>query len=388
MERMRAPEDRAPSERKPPQRPSSQLKPPTRWPGSPGGFALALQRSAGNRAATTWIDSLQRLATSGLGSLTPTRTILQRFTEEDLKTAAWYVWENKGKPADQSREDQAADHAQARRQLELKDKFSAALQDPDPVAKTRESLQGASATDKRAIWFDAPLMDRARQKVGDSEFGALVALLGVSHKGTVEHKSAADADKLIREKLAQEAARAIRANETVEGQVAILDDTTWAKVYAAEFPNDTEELQLRTNAFVATKHPSRPIILHKDRGDSGTIIHEGLHKYSHDAVGNKSWNLDEGMTEFFTRELTTPLGIARANYEQQFKLVSQLVAKLGRPLVVSAYFDGKMSDLQFRFIAMIGGGTFDRAFAPFWSDFLTNVNDDNFAAASGAVSNL
>ncbi len=380
---MRARQDRAPIER-----PLSQIESPARSPGPAAGFALALQRGAGNRAAVMWIASRQRLATSGHGSPTPTRTILQRFTEEDVKTAAWHVWERKGKPPNQSPEDQAADYAQARRQLEVKDLFSAALEAQDPVAKIKEALQGASATDKRAIWFDAPLMDRARQKVGDNEFMALVALLGVAHKGTVEHKAAADADKLIRDKLGQEAATAIRANKTVEGQVAILDDTTWATVYATEFPHDTQAQQLETNAFVATKHPGRPIILHKDRGNPGTIIHEGIHKYSHDAVGAKSWNLDEGMTEFFTRELTTPLGIARANYDEQFKLVEQLVAKVGRPLVVGAYFDGKMSELQFTFIKMIGGGTFDRTFASFWTDFLTNLNNDRFAAAIGAVKNL
>src|SRR5438105_267428 len=69
---------------------------------------LTMQRSIGNQAVQ---NNLKRNAQKT--ALTPSATI-QRYTEEDLKTRAYVIWETKGKPEGKDVEN----HAEAKAELD------------------------------------------------------------------------------------------------------------------------------------------------------------------------------------------------------------------------------------------------------------------------------
>ena len=111
------------------------------------------------------------------------------------------------------------------------------------------------------------------------------------------------------------------------------------------------------NAFVDVNQPARHIWIHKDRGGAGTAIHEGFHKYASPVLrdtliddfrggGNDVCNLDEGLTEYFTRTVITSagLGFPRSSYPSQFKSVTKLLTKISEATLAKAYFDGDMAN--------------------------------------------
>ena len=67
------------------------------------------------------------------------------------------------------------------------------------------------------------------------------------------------------------------------------------------------------------------IIVHKDRGNPGTVVHEGMHLYQNDAVLNRCGNeFNEGITELLTRKVTDSLHILRDGYEDNLAAMAEL----------------------------------------------------------------
>ena len=266
----------------------------------------------------------------------------------------------------------------------MKNSFEKAVDDRKPIEEFRKLLSEATDEQKKVIWSDATLMNKAETAVGQIDFMALVAILGVNYSGSVPHTTGAEADKVIRDQLGDYVAKAVKAGVKVEGQVAILDDTTWQKVYFTQFPSDTDEEEQQTNAFVAGKQASRPIILHKDRGNPGTAIHEGMHKYSNLAVRDLSTGLNEGVTEYFTRIVTTPLKIDRDNYDDNYLLAKELVSLVGgQDKMADVYFDGKTNLLKKAFIdhrKTKGESQLDAESS--WREFLESIENDDWDDAT------
>ena len=83
------------------------------------------------------------------------------------------------------------------------------------------------------------------------------------------------------------------------------------------------------------------------------MIHEAVHKYAVDELLHQSQPLNEGTTEYFTRLVSTGAGVntaARANYEENYDTVTQLVGLVGEATVASAFFDGDVDGLRTAFI--------------------------------------
>ncbi len=346
-----------------------------------------LQRTVGNRAAASLLRTSQDRPSGRRVSaprIIPLGSV-QRFSDEDVRQRAYFNWEKKDKP-NQDKAAQDADYFEARNQLqaELKNSFEKAVDDRKPIEEFRKLLSEATDEQKKVIWSDATLMNKAETAVGQIDFMALVAILGVNYSGSVPHTTGAEADKVIRDQLGDYVAKAVKAGVKVEGQVAILDDTTWQKVYFTQFPSDTDEEEQQTNAFVAGKQASRPIILHKDRGNPGTAIHEGMHKYSNLAVRDLSTGLNEGVTEYFTRIVTTPLKIDRDNYDDNYLLAKELVSLVGgQDKMADVYFDGKTNLLKKAFIdhrKTKGESQLDAESS--WREFLESIENDDWDDAT------
>ena len=83
------------------------------------------------------------------------------------------------------------------------------------------------------------------------------------------------------------------------------------------------------------------IYLDRDRGDPGTIVHEGLHLRSSKAfVQEVHQKINEGTTELFTRRVCEKGGIERTqdDYVPWMKAVEKLVTKSSIESLAVAYF--------------------------------------------------
>ncbi|MGE0600867.1 MAG: hypothetical protein AB7J35_04075 [Dehalococcoidia bacterium] len=227
----------------------------------------------------------------------------------------------------------------------VKDRFAEAITQSPSVVQLQAFLNAASQTDRETISSDATLMAKAKDELTGSGYLDLLLALRVKKAGSVAHKSASEADQLIREKLSAYTAGAVKAGRQVSGQVAVLDGNDWKMAYEREFGDDGEEAT--TNAFVDNEKDR--IFIHKDRGNPGTIIHEGMHKYApNDLINEIKSPFNEGITEYFTRKICDSLDppIARSNYQSNYTFAKKFVELVGEATVAAANFDGKVADLK------------------------------------------
>jgi len=173
--------------------------------------------------------------------------------------------------------------------------------------------------------------------------------------GYAGHTSAAEVDRLIGAHLGHYVADAKVAGRKAEGEISVVGDDDWEEAFERQWPGQNPDM---ANAFVDVDQPKRHIWLHKDRGDPGTAIHEGMHKYADDTIRNvqrglyrvgmvQIGRLDEGLTEYFCRLVTGRIGITRKSYPNEFAIASTLVGYVGEGVAAAAYFDGEFD----RFIA-------------------------------------
>jgi hypothetical protein len=119
----------------------------------------------------------------------------------------------------------------------------------------------------------------------------------------------------------------------------------------------------------------------KARSDLGTQLHEGLHlhaadKWKSDIASN--YNVNEGVTEFFTRKIGPDVGVERDDnsYLREFTSATHLVAAATEEVVAAAYFEGDLAALQQK-IDGRGAGT--------WRQWLRHLEAGNFKAANALL---
>jgi hypothetical protein len=105
--------------------------------------------------------------------------------------------------------------------------------------------------------------------------------------------------------------------------------------------------------------------IRKERSDLGTQLHEGMHLFADDRWRKRmGYNVNEGVTEFFTRKLGPEVQVERddSSFLRQFTSVTHLVIVAGEPAVASAYFDGDVAGLKAAVDGrkLDGKGTWDR----------------------------
>ena len=245
------------------------------------------------------------------------------------------------------------------------------------LADIKKVIEDASQGQRDKVWKNEKLMAKLKAKMSENDYLTMLPALRMFKKGkTAEdkksHTRADKADKYIRKYLGDYAGEAVKRGASVEGQVAVVDGDDWAKAYDNEFGNDGEEDI--TNAFV---DDAGLIWIHKNRGNAGTIIHEGVHKYSTgDFLTAVGFNFNEGITEYFTRLICDKLKYKRGNYESNYKFSKKFVEYLGEEKVAAAYFDGAVDELK-------------KAFADKekdWDTLVGHVKDKKWSDAKGMLS--
>ncbi len=92
---------------------------------------------------------------------------------------------------------------------------------------------------------------------------------------------------------------------------------------------------------------SRPVIYYAKDAPAGTLIHEGLHAWSHPDFAFLHNHVNEGATEYFTRRLSDDINIPHyGSYDDEYKNVAKLVDLVGEDKLAQAYFGGKVAELH------------------------------------------
>jgi hypothetical protein len=272
--------------------------------------------------------------------------------------------------------DGAAAAAAASAPATFKDKFTAAVDKKRVSLSTlRKLIAKASEAERKEVWSDSALTAKAEAKLSDKEYLKLLTDIGMSIGGSVAHKTPKEADDLIRDKLKDHVAKAVKANKQIAGQIAVVTGSDWEAAYKYEYGSIDDE-EPTTNAFVATKLDRR-VFVHADRGNPGTVIHEGMHKYSNLKIKNTfGSSLNEGVTEFFTRKITDELSIARSNYEDNYAAAKKMADTLTEDVVAKAYFDGDLDGLKKAFIDhRVSKGQTKAEAKQDWKDFVEAGDD-------------
>jgi len=271
----------------------------------------------------------------------------------------------------------------------LKQLFAQAVVTATTLGNVQATYSLALGFQRRLLWQDDALMAKAKAALSAADYLRVMADLGVYRPdGTVAHATAKKADAEIQATFKDFVGDAVRAGKKVEGNVVVLTGQDWFDAYYHEFPGEaprdgpTDE-EPRTNAFTTTKPPVNVIVLNKDKGNPATTIHEGLHLYQHDAVLNAcGTDFNEGVTELLTRQVSVPLGIARANYENQHGAMVEVATHLGMPKLKAAYFQGQVAELQAAFVAFrTGKGDSAAVAAGRWTTLLRYFREGRYDRA-------
>ncbi|OIQ81034.1 hypothetical protein GALL_372110 [mine drainage metagenome] len=242
----------------------------------------------------------------------------------------------------------------------------------------RQLISTFSREEKKSIADDGAAMAIGRAHLGDLYYMSLLAAVDMAKKKTKSsgtkvkhHLTGAEADEFITTNIEDYPhikpfiAAAVSAGKKGEGYVASISPEDWAIVYGVEFPTDSVEEEQSTNAYASTKNKDEPAILHADRGTPSTAIHESMHRYAKDDVLETfGFDLNEGMTEYFTRMLTTKNatptkdgGPERENYQDNVTFVRGMIRILGankvdqETVLGEIYFEGKTEKLEEKFRA-------------------------------------
>jgi hypothetical protein len=115
------------------------------------------------------------------------------------------------------------------------------------------------------------------------------------------------------------------------------------------FPGDTARDAYQTNAFVDPNNGR--IVIGTNSGNPGTATHELIHKAANPDFSNHvPFQLNEGMNEYFTRQITDPRNINRGNVEYNAigstNVASTLARIAGEDVARRAYFGTGVGDAQ------------------------------------------
>ncbi len=220
---------------------------------------------------------------------------------------------------------------------------------------------------QRLVWLED-------EGTSDDEYlDALVRLQVFEPGGAAGHTPAIEADAAIADHLGAMVEGARGEGRQIAGSVAVVDDDDWR--VAGENHYGAEVWATKSlNGFV---DGDGRVWIHKDNGDVGTMIHEGLHKHSDEAMIGISQPLNEGVTEYFTRKVCAALSppfTGRTSYPGNYLACVQLAALVGETTLAAAYFDGATDEMQESFETAKS--------ADDWTSFVSATRGNDWATAT------
>lgn len=224
-----------------------------------------------------------------------------------------------------------------------------------PFGVFRDWVIEADETECADVAADNRLQARMQDYIRRGEYPMFRYYLGVHDTpeggagphGDVEAR-AGELDGHIQAVLGEYAFGAAARGLTIEDRVIVLAGENWHSAVRAYFPNQGGADRESINGFTQ----DGIIYLNADKGDPGTLIHEGVHQHAPDDFGANFGNkLNEGVTEYFARKVCARLAIPRKSYAEEFAAASKFIAALGEETVARAYFQGQVTVLTDALIA-------------------------------------
>jgi hypothetical protein len=272
---------------------------------------------------------------------------------------------------------------------------------PVPLVGFKPLLLAVAQTDRDLLSQDAAWMATAKRVLPTDDYLGMLPILRVLTPPTVGTTAAKwgtwtpanlgpEVDTIIRTQLNAYIGGAMAAGRMVEGQVSIVGPQDWADAFHRQWKRVSLQGCINTAmAFVDVNQPGRHIWIHNDRGSPGTAVHEGIHKYADPTLrdelintyrggGDDVCNLDEGITEYFTRLAIARggLGYPRRSYANQLAAANLLIPRIGLNVVAAAYFDGQFQALKTAF----GNVTGNR-----WDDYARALETNDYTLANSLV---
>jgi hypothetical protein len=209
------------------------------------------------------------------------------------------------------------------------------------------SAPGRDVQDKdSSILDDSYGHNPSAEKSNDLQVTQVSQQLSVNRQSssTIAINQPTDADILVAGKYGDNILRGVGDSVlgTYPSNVRIVDEATafcaWWSTYGG-FP-ETDNIPPAWIDMESTP-TARVVWVRKERVDASTFIHEALHYYGHiNARAEYNNSIYEGMTEYFTREITRPLGIPGSHYIHEFAAIYNLVMVVGDDIMRGAYFEG------------------------------------------------
>ena len=270
-----------------------------------------------------------------------------------------------------------------------------------PLSALEPVLNAATSDEKTAVCSDEALLTRAEGALGKDPYLTFITRLGINQpptttelgEGGKEHTAPAKADELIRDKMSAYVTEAVKKGRKIEGQIGIVAGSDWDRAGVAHYGDQVWHRATPTpkkNAINGFVDGSGRVWVERNSGNPGTVIHEGLHKYSDNAVlSTLGFNTNEGMTEYFTRLICADLGITRGNYTNNHDLITSLATTVTtKEVIASAYFDGKVDDLKSAFIKYRTDTKADtpELAAQIWDVFVSMMKAGTWAKALKCIS--
>lgn len=121
--------------------------------------------------------------------------------------------------------------------------------------------------------------------------------------------------------------------------------------------------------------------IRKERANLGTQLHEGLHLHAADGWLNElgaAYNVNEGVTEYFTRQIGPEVGVERDinSFLREFTSATRLADAAGKDVLAAAYFEGDVAALRQK-IDSRGKDT--------WKQWLEFLAANNFKGANALL---
>lgn len=210
--------------------------------------------------------------------------------------------------------------------------------------------QAHSALEQEAVLAGQVIGEGREIAVGSASAVPLIQRADDDEEETpVEHTAPEDADLLIGAAYGDSIVDAICRGVSAAASIVVADEATTRAAWIAKYGSDADSMAdyADTNAWVDRSTTPPTVYVRETRGNPGTVIHESMHLYSNLTVRDTyGTNVNEGMTEYFTRIITDILGIARSNYREQVEEVTELAGVVGDSVLRAAYFEGEIASLE------------------------------------------
>jgi hypothetical protein len=245
-------------------------------------------------------------------------------------------------------------------------------------------LATATPEQKKKAANDDGFLARAKKVLDNESYLQMLPALGVHRTpegptppgkkgpGGKGHLTGPEADAAIQSYLQGYLAKAIQDRRTVTGEVSVVGDEDFQAAFDRQWVEGAKQVQYKgqkasdiCDAFVDVNLPKRHIWVHRNFGDRGTVVHEGMHKYADPTLRDEqiklcndkgiahggTSRLDEGITEYFTRLVViNQLKMPRADYYAgEYRVAAKLAGVYGEPILAKAYFDGAFDSLKSAF---------------------------------------